>query len=216
MIKHSTWMCALFLALGFGLPATAAQKTTQPTAEGVKAENLPEVRVGELSFKVTSLRISRYEGYSKATLTLTITNNGKSPIALNYKNDSGIMVNEHGYTWKVPNYGGGVSGLPVENGRSASTDYIIDPGSELRATLQLVLEAMKPGQTVGNEYNFQAVFTSFKDMGEGRLSRVRAYPVSFIGLKKSSMPEAAAQDLKDGVSTIEVDLKNALGRIFGK
>lgn len=221
------WLIALLIAFGFNLSAIAAQENTEQVGQATKetkAEKLPEVRVGELSFKVTSLRISRVKPntYSTtddvwATLTLTITNTGKTPIALNYKGKSASFVNEHGYSWRERNDLGGraITGLPVETSNSASTDYVIDPGGELSATIPL-LANLEPAQSTGTSFNFQAVFSSFKDMGEGRLKKVRSYPVSFLGLKKSSLTEAAAQSVKDGTSNVELNFKDALGRFFSK
>lgn len=225
--QAAAWLCALPLALGLNLTAVAAQEAAEQIAESsteAKTEKLPEVRVGALSFKVTSLLISRVKPstYAKqdhiwATLALTITNHGKEPIALNYKGGSASFVNEHGYAWHERHdlSGREISGLPTETNREASVDYVVDPAGQLSATIPLFLE-LTPNQSTGTSFNFQAVFSSFKDMGEGRLKKVRSYPVSFHGLKKSSLPEAAAQSIKDGSNNIELNLKDALGRFFSK
>lgn len=224
--QATVWLCALPLALGLSLTAAAGQdaagqETGQPSAEA-PVEKLPEVRVGELSFKVTSLRISRVKPnkYASrdetwATLALTITNHGKEPIALDYKGGSASFVNEHGYAWTERHdlSGREISGLPVEGNNQASVDYVVDPGGQLSATIPLFSE-LSPNQSTGTTFNFQAVFSSFKDMGEGRLKRLRSYPVSFIGLKQSSTPEASGTDLKNGTSNSNFDLKGVLGRFF--
>lgn len=222
-----TWLFALPLALGVSLTSMAAQEVTEQPVQITKeatAEKLPEMRVGELSFQATSLRISRVtpNKYSTeddvwATLTLTITNHGKEPIALNYKEKSASFVNEHGYSWRERNdlSGRAISGLAIETRNSASTDYVVDPGGQLSATIPLFL-GLKPNQSTGTSFNFQAVFSSFKDMGEGRLKKIRSYPVSFMGLKKSSLSEATAQSAKDGASNVGLNLKDALGRFFSK
>lgn len=201
-------LIAAFSVQAESVPDTAPVETTKAEPAVI------EQRIGELGFRVMSLRVSERDQSqyykSTATIALRIHNYGRQPIALNYNKGSGSFVNERGYTWNAtPN--NGVRGIGIADSGNASIDYVIDAGGDMGVTLALGNDLHK-GQTAGNEFDFQATFASYEDIGEGRVRRIRSYPVSMVGLKKSSI----AEQLSDAPREVGDSLKKAFGGLFGK
>jgi len=189
---------------------TRADTSPQP-------ELLPEVHVGELGFKVTSLRVSRDDrvigGFgSNANISMTITNDGNTPVALDYVKGKASFVNEYGYYWSDHNEDQAIVGLPTATANSAGVNVVIKPGSELHVTLTLFYETLNGKQTVGDNFNFEAEFRSYQNMGEGEVKQLRTYPVSFVGLQQSSLQDDAKQGLQDFGDS----LKKGFGGLFGR
>lgn len=157
-------------------------------------DNTPaEVRVGDLGFKVVSIRLSEdredYRFNSWAIITIKVVNHGKAPISLNYVAGKTTFVNERGYTWEeeVDHH---ATGLTIASNNSADTHTVIDPGSESGMSIPLHYSGDNPGQTTGNTFTLKSEFLAVQDMGEGRLKPVGTYPVKFSGLHKTATPEA--------------------------
>lgn len=173
-----------------------------------------EVCVGDLSFRITSLRVSQRNnlGNSVAAAALSIHNRGTKPVSLTYVDDSAAMTDDHGYTWKdAVDVNRNTSGIALTAYNGASLESVIDPGSAIGITLPMAF-AMNDGQTPGASFDMQATFVSYEDLGQGRLRRLRTYPVSFVGLqpnKAPGVPVPGAEPVGDAV-------KKALGSIFGQ
>ena len=143
---------------------------------------------------------------SLATISFQISNEGQDAKAVNYTADSGNFVNDLGYSWSGKSYHcSKVHGLPVADNREASSDINLEPGSSINASVSFGLE-MKRGQTIGNAYDLQFGVTTYKDLGEGKVGKVRSYPVQFVNLQRTGAA-AALQDAGQG-------LKKALGGLF--
>ncbi len=172
-----------------GLNKTPAQ--LEP-ASGSKPAAQPEVRVGDLGFKVDTLKVKEPKDHvsqqSWATINMTIFNHGTSPIALNYVWGKSGLVNERGYGWvDSTDNNSNVSGLPVARDNRASVQGIINPGAEVKVEIPLKFDSFNhPERTSGNFFDFAAEFDAYEDMGEGLVKHVRTYPVSFVGLQKTS------------------------------
>ena len=179
-----------------------------------EADTVPTQTVGDLTFKITSLRISSSSTISlhTASIWMTIKNNGKTPIALNYSaSDGGNFVNEFGDRWNFNS----VSGVGLASSNSASMDYLVAPGGELRAVITMNNAALSPNQSNGNTFNFEAIFLSFRDIGGGRLHKDHTYPVSFVGIHESSIVSNVRDQVKDQVKGVSGQIQNALKSIFG-
>lgn len=206
----------LLLAASVAQAQTEAAATANVQASPQAAAEAPvvEQRIGELGFRVMSLRVSERDRgrvyNSWATLALRIHNYGSKPIALNYNDRSGSFVNARGYTW-AKKMDHSVRGVGIADGGSANVDYVIDAGGDMGVTIALGND-LRDGQTAGDEFDFQAVFSSYEDLGEGRVRRIRSYPVSMIGLKKSTL----AEQLSDTPREVGDSLKKAFGGLFGK
>lgn len=197
----ATLAAALFIALPVAAqePAVAA------------GESAPQT-VGELSFRITSLRVARpsspaTRSLSRATITLSIRNQGAQTVFLNALKGSAVLTNDLGYRWQE-GYNGSVTGLDVAEKTRASLNNPIEPGAELRVQYSLRYTVM-PGQSIGASYDFAAGFESLEDLGEGRLRKLREYSVAFTDVQRSDLAAAAGQELSDGVDEV-------MGALFGK
>ena len=206
-----------------------------PTAS---AASLPDVRVGELSFMVVSLRISADNlgmpniFSSNTTITLKVTNHDKTPTILNYVSGKTSFVNEFGYSWEEDAtpyllWGRDFIGTHLEKDKTANTYYVVGPESDLMVTIPLVYSG-KVGQTTGNSFNFAAEFVSLQDLGEGKIKIIRTYPISFVGLHRTDAPTEVKPDVAKTPEASELhvgnlgfvvtsvrteDVKNSLGGI---
>ncbi len=196
-------------ALVSGMSAAQTPSTAQPAVAAVPQE----VRVGDLGFRIVSLRASdrtRNKGDSDASIALRIRNYSDKPIALNYLAQTAHLADDHGYVWPGPAGHSDAIGIPTADNRGASVDTVIDSGSELGITFDLARQ-MEQGQTAGQSFDFQASFASYEDQGQGRLKRLRQYPISIVGIQRN----VAAPFAMPGVKEAGDGLKKALGGLFG-
>lgn len=201
-------LAVIFTALFMALPAAAQESGSGVIAAGQSTAQT----VGELSFRITSLRVARpsnpsARGPSRATITLTISNRGAQIVFLNAIKGSAVLANDLGYRWQE-GYNDSVRGLDVAEKNRASLNNPIEPGAELRVQYALRYSA-QPGQSIGAAYDFAAGFESLEDLGEGRLRKLREYSVAFTDLRRSDLAAAAGQELSDGVDEV-------VGALFGK
>lgn len=166
--------------------------------------------VDDLEFKADPLQISRDQNTTMPntylTVFLTIKNKGTMPVSLNYLDSSGVLINQFSQSWSFISS----TGIGLDNGGTTSLDYVIQPGAEIKATLRYA-DILPENQSPGNNFNFSATFTSYVDTGGGRLKEVHVYPVSFIGLHKSSLIKSGINDLK----SVGSQLKNTFKNFFG-
>lgn len=173
-----------------------------------------EVCVGDLSFRITSLRVSQRNnlGNSTAAAAVSIRNRGTNPVSLTYLDDSAAMTDDHGYSWKdAVDVNRNTSGIALTAYNGASLETVVDPGSAIGITLPMTF-AMNDGQSPGASFDMQATFISYEDLGQGRLRRLRAYPVSFVGLQPNKAPGVPVS----GAEPVGDAMKKALGSIFGQ
>lgn len=206
--RSSHCLAVLFAALFMALPAAAQESGTGAIAAGQSA---PQT-VGELSFRITSLRVSRpndpaTRSLTMATVTLSIRNQGAQTVFLNALKGSAVLTNDLGYRWQEAG-SGSVRGIDQADKTRASLNNPIEPGTELRVQYSLRYSAL-PGRTIGAVYDFAAEFESLEDLGEGRLRKLREYSVAFTDLQRSDLAAAAGQELSDGVDEV-------VGALFGK
>lgn len=148
-------------------------------------------RVGDLSFSVPSVRVGQATGSVKGTISVTTTisirNDGKAPIALNYNSRSFGVVDDKGYEYRIPNeylHGGNarfIKGLSIATSTKADTRDVLSPGQEVLVTF-IAQRFMRDGEAPGNGFNINTSFGEYADEGEGRVRHVRDYPVGFLGV----------------------------------
>lgn len=198
-------LATLGAALFMALPVVAQEPAI------AAGQSAPQT-VGELSFRITSLRVARpsspaTRSPSRATLTLSIRNQGPQTIFLNALGGSAVLTNDLGYRW-LESGNASVRGLDVAEKTRASLNNPIEPGAELRVQYTLRYLVL-PGQSIGASYDFVAGFESLQDLGEGRLRKLREYAVAFTDVQRSDLAGAAGQELSDGVDEV-------MGTLFGK
>ena len=152
---------------------------------------------GSVNAVVQAIRASRAKNDRvTVTTTLTLTNTGKTPIALNYNSGSLNVVDNVGYKYIFDNRHateehGGVRGIPIfYNGRGDSTS-IIDPGASRTVTFTTTRNA-KAGESIGGNFDINASFSQLENLGEGRIRKVRDYSVAFVGIPLNSQGKSTA------------------------
>lgn len=205
---------SLMLIAGM-LPIPAFAQADAPAAEPViKPGTSEELAVGDLVFQVTSLRVSAPESdhmhFSIATISLQVRNAGDTPQSLCMEEMSARITNDLGYVWGSSAFRNKVTGVCLATQSKASTDYTVAPGKTLRLQLQLPLK-MSSGQTIGGAYDFAADFSSYRNLGEGKLEIANRYPVSFVGLRRSGALAGATDDLQGQVDSAKQKLNSLFG-----
>jgi hypothetical protein len=199
-------MLALIVSVAALMPS-AALALEPASAEAAP----PEVVVGDLVWRMVSLRVTQpqpYRGgslYSNAFITLQVRNTSAAPVLLNYVSDSGRVVDDRGYVYEQ-NWMTTVEGVGLATKNQASSEYVVPPGAAITARIMLPRQ-FKKNETLGNSFDFSAEFLSVEDLGEGRLRNLRKYPVSFIGLQKASIVQGQVEEVGG-------QLKKAFGSIF--
>jgi hypothetical protein len=145
----------------------------------------PEVLVGKAGFRVLSFRSEKdFTGSQrKALIYLEVFNHGDRPLILDEA--GAYLANEYNYR-----LGQAVraTGVPLEQENHAAVSTPIDPGSSIRFAIRMYGGRRgAPGQiqTDGATFDFEAVFDAFEDQGEGRLRKLRTYPVAFTQLHQT-------------------------------
>ena len=123
---------------------------------------------------------------ARISVTITLRNTTSTPMALNYQSRSFSLVDDVGYQYSAHLYGGSVKGIPTANSSSADTTAILGPGSSRTVTF-IAARSMKRGQTIGRRFDMNATFIQIEDLGQGRVRKVRDYPVAFTDFRTSGL-----------------------------
>ena len=122
-------------------------------------------------------------------VTIRIRNSGSQPIPLNYNQKSFSLVDDHGYEYKLyhendtNHFADDIKGISMATTSAAGTDDVVAPGQTLTVTF-LPVRYMRNGETVGSRFDVHATFGAYEDIGQGRIRRIRNYPVAFMGLSR--------------------------------
>ncbi len=168
------------------LAALQAQGCVAPPGPGTS----PEWRDAQLSARVASIRVGLQRNSRvtyDATVSITLTNTGNAPLALNYEQGTFSLTDNHGYQYELQTYSPAkfVKGIPIANGRTASTHQPLMPGQSSTVTF-ITDRQMSNGQTPGNRFDISATFGAYQDEGQGRIRKLQMFPVTFTDVARSS------------------------------
>ena len=140
-----------------------------------------------LSARIDSIRPG-LDNHNDARISVTITlrNTTSRPMALNYQSRSFNLVDDIGYQYSTHLYGGSVKGIPTANSSTADTTAILGPGASRTVTF-IAARSMNRGQTMGRRFDMNATFIQVEDLGQGRVRKVRDYPVAFTDVRASGL-----------------------------
>ncbi len=130
-------------------------------------------------------------GTVEVTVTATIRNTSPSPMIVNYLSKSMTVVDDNGYRYGTKQYSpetDSVKGIPIYGqygNRSVDTTAIISAGGTRTITF-VVGRRMDSGQTPGSRLDINATFVQFEDLGQGRIRKVRDFPVAFTNATAST------------------------------
>lgn len=159
---------------------------------------------GALDARIDAFRIgSPHPKRTEITVTLRLRNTGPAPIILNYQGGSWAATDNNGYQYETH---GTVKGVPVATPSRADTSALIDAGGSRTVTFN-ARRGMRDGQTPGDRFDINVTFVQLEDLGQGRIRRVRDYPVAFTNVAvtgrdaagiapATQIDEAASQLLK--------------------
>lgn len=147
------------------------------------------VQGAALEGSIASLRLGQATGYTKGTVALTVMlalrNTGNVPLTLNYEQNSFAATDNHGYQYRLYHehlsdkaYAQDIKGIPMATRSRAGTSQILAPGQSLNVTF-IATRYMRDGQTPGSHFDIQATFGQYQDEGQGRIRKLRDFPVAF-------------------------------------
>ena len=193
----------LVLALTIALPASA-QSLSQLTQENARLKARIEALQSQrcdpesttvpgswngdgLHARIDSIRpgLNNHDD-ARISVTITLRNTTSTPMALNYESRSFSLVDDVGYQYSTHSYGGSVKGIPTASSSAADTTAILGPGSSRTVTF-IAARSMNRGQTIGRRFDMNATFIQVEDLGQGRVRKVRDYPVAFTDVRASSL-----------------------------
>lgn len=148
-------------------------------------------RDNQLAASVTAIRLGpkgpNYRNTIVATVSIEVRNTGNEPLPLNYEKGSFSLTDSHGYTYKLQDYDeyDSVKGIPVANTNRADPRQPLMPGQASTVTF-LAQRSMGGGQTPGGHFDINATFGAYRDEGQGRVRKVRTFPVAFTNIAGST------------------------------
>lgn len=162
-------------------------------------------RTGSLNAKIDAIRIGAATGFVKNTIaittTMTLTNTGSTPLAINYEQYKYSITDNNGYSYKLDNeflttaYKKDIKGIPMATDSRASTTSVLSPSASMTVTF-IAVRYMDNGQTPGDHFDINATFGQYVDEGQGRIRKVRDFPVAF-----TNVPASGGPGLSSGSST---------------
>lgn len=117
------------------------------------------------------------------TTTITLRNTSQLPLALNYQSRSFNLVDDRGYTYSLP-MSKAVSGIPIAYESQADSTAVISAGGTRTVTFS-AYRTMHKGETPGHRFDLNATFIQLEDLGQGRIRKVRDFPVAFTNAPAS-------------------------------
>ncbi len=142
-----------------------------------------------LEARIDTLRVG-IERASKVSVTIAMTlrNTGDAPMPLNYETNSLSVTDDNGYHYTMyyerVNPEKTIKGIPAATNTRADTSAVIMPGG-VRTVTFITDRNTKNGQTPGTRFDVNATFGQYQDLGQGRIRKVRDYPVAFTNVSAS-------------------------------
>ena len=122
------------------------------------------------------------------TISMTLRNTGSGPMVLNYETNSLSVTDDNGYNYDLFNEvikpGDSIKGIPAATRSRVDTSAVIMPGASRTVTF-IASRSMRPGQTPGARFDINATFGQYEDLGQGRVRKVRDFPVAFTNVAAS-------------------------------
>ena len=159
---------------------------------------------GALAASIDAFRIgSPHPKRTEITVTVRLRNTGSVPIILNYQAGSWAATDSNGYQYEThlehdTKYGT-VKGIPVATYNRADTSSMIAPGASRTVTFNARRD-MRNGQTPGDRFDINATFVQFEDLGQGRIRKVRDFPVAFTNVAASGRLTSSASPGSNAVN----------------
>ena len=109
-------------------------------------------------------------------------------MVLNYETNSLSVTDSNGYNYIMDyervNPEKTIKGIPATKFARVDTSAVIMPGASRTVTF-IADRKMNAGQTPGGRFDINATFGQYEDLGQGRIRKVRDYPVAFTNVTTS-------------------------------
>ncbi len=195
-----------------------AADSAAPPAPAAPAVPAGDACAGAAHCTVSGPMMARVVGLSPAaprgnnqevTLRIAFQNLGDTPMILNYKQDTGVMLDERGERYTVDSrYRESVQGMPVSTRERASAQFTLRPGES--RTAAFVFRRYVGRVPPGSVFAPSLAVEQYTLLPSNQLQLVREYALGFGELRGGSAAGAAA-DLQQLGNAI-----NALGELFKK
>ena len=137
------------------------------------------------------------------TISMTLRNTGSGPMVLNYETNSLSVTDDNGYNYDLFNEamkpGDSIKGIPAATRSRVDTSAVIMPGASRTVTF-IAARSMRPGQTPGARFDINATFGQYEDLGQGRVRKVRDFPVAFTNVAASGRLTSSASPGSNAVN----------------
>ena len=144
----------------------------------------------QLAARVASIRVgtsSRDHREVEISVALALTNTSSTPLALNYEYGSFSLADNRGYRYilSLSSESTHVKGIPVATSSRADARQPLMPGQSSTVTF-ISHRRMRDGQTPGDSFDVNATFGAYQDEGQGRIRKLRTYPVALTNVQRSA------------------------------
>ena len=171
----------LWLALAAAAFLPPAHAATDPCG------GAPECRAdGALMASVVKVNVARRDAvtaYQSVRLTVRFRNLGERPIAIAYRQGSGLVTDNNGLAYKRSMTAMGI-GLVTRD--AADPQFQLAPGETRDATFEGVLQYSMRRQVAGNVFGYDMTIVELAPLGGGQVRTVRDHALSFANLTAST------------------------------
>jgi hypothetical protein len=151
---------------------------------------------GPVVAKLTGVTAAAPQGNNQTvTVRVAFQNLGATPLILNYKQGSGLMLDEKGQQYKVETRAESVQGIPVSTRDNASSQFSLRAGETRNATFQFrrFVGKVPPGTV----FSPSLVVEQYELLPSNQLKLEREHALSFGEVRSSAGAANAVEALKN-------------------
>lgn len=177
-----------------GAPPPRATAPGTPAAPPTAAAPAGDPCAGVANCTASGPVVARIVGVASAapkgnnhevTVRIAFQNLGSEPMILNYKQDSGVMLDERGEKYIVDwRYGESVQGMPVATRDKASSQFTLQPGESRSAAF--VFRRYVGSVPAGTRFTPSLAVEQYVLLPSNQLQRVREYALGFGEVRGSA------------------------------
>jgi hypothetical protein len=186
---HSA-LAASLVAIGANVPL-AAQVIMDPCGGSPRCYNAGNF-IAEV-MQVTPTAMTPGARHHSVTFNIRFRNVGTEPVILAYRSGSSAATDNFGnrfFYGRAGTHDTSVKGMGLVTGRSADTQFVLNPGQTRSATFGLVrFEARPP---IGEAWNYDVVIDEIGVLPGQQVKSLRQNALNFVNLTPGSGPGVAA------------------------
>jgi len=134
----------------------------------------------------------------EVTVRIAFQNRGSEPMILNYKQDTGVMLDERGEQYIVDSrYRESVQGMPIATRDKASSQFTLQPGES--RTAAFVFRRFVGNVPAGSVFTPSLAVEQYALLPSNQLRLVREYALGFGEVRGGGSAATSAQDLHKAI-----------------